>query len=564
MKLSYAIGVLLAAGLILWNVPAHFLPGDWLPYYYKWFGESAYREPPPNQKIKIPVLEIDEICPPDYDTWRLAQNIDGAEIAAVSDCVPDNPWDVAVSVRGANNVSDATLLESLFAPDAVEKSDDRDGDGDPDVIEIRLEVMELNGKSPDSLAVVPQFEIGPGITPGFWVFAPKTRGMTTINFESLLANRIVRLPAPVIRIEQGDEVRITLENTHYLPHTIHFHGLDHPFKTPEGGGNDGVPVFSEHPVMPGEARTYWVRPRHPGTTFYHCHVQPHSHILMGLQGMLVVEENRPNNWVQTFNVGAGRVRSPSVAVLEDHDREFDLHYLEIDSDLNNRIQQFNDPRLISRSIHREYNITDRNADYYVLNGRSFPYTLLDSMVVVEPEQKNRVRVLNGGGEGLALHFHGHKPTLTHRDGVPLPPGASIQRDVFWIASAQRVDLALSTVNDGLNAYGAGAWLLHDHREQAVTSNGIGPGGDVSMIVYEDYLGLRGLPQTVGGLQSLAPFFTQAYYAGEMPVFSGMHGHDLLDPEAPTMGDKKEWIFWTGLVLLAFLALLFSLGRWYRQ
>jgi len=186
------------------------------------------------------------------------------------------------------------------------------------------------------------------------------------------------------------------------------------------------------------------------------------------------------------------------------------------------------------------------------------------MVIVEPEQKYRVRVLNGGGEGLALHFHGHKPTLTHRDGVPLPPGAPIQRDVFWIASAQRVDLDLSTVNDGLNAYGAGAWLLHDHREQAVTSNGIGPGGNVSMVVYEDYLGQRGLPQTVGGLQSLAPFFTQAYYAGEMPVFSGMHGHDLLEPAAPTVSDKREWIFWAGVVLLAWVVLLLPLGRWYRQ
>jgi len=283
---------------------------------------------------------------------------------------------------------------------------------------------------------------------------------------------------------------------------------------------------------------------------------------MGLHGMLVVEENRPNNWVQTFNVGAGRVRSPSVAVLEEYDREFDLHYLEIDSDLNNRIQRFNDPRLISRSIHRGYNITKRNADYYVLNGRSFPYTLRESMVVVEPDQRNRLRVLNGGGEGLALHFHGHKPTLTHRDGVPLAADAQIQRDVFWIASAQRIDLDLNTVNDGLNAYGAGAWLLHDHREQAVTSNGIGPGGDVSMLAYMDFIGPRGLPKTVGGLQNLAPFFSPAYYAGEIPVFSGMQGHGLLDPERSVRDDLKMWLFWFGVFLLTSLVLGVPARRWY--
>ena len=183
------------------------------------------------------------------------------------------------------------------------------------------------------------------------------------------------------------------------------------------------------------------------------------------------------------------------------------------------------------------------------------------MVVVEPGQRNRIRVLNGGSEGLALHFHGHKPMLTHRDGVPLAAGEQIQRDVFWIASAQRVDLDLNTVDDGLNAYGPGAWLLHDHREQAVTSNGIGPGGDVSMVAYEQYLGARGLPLTVSGLQGLAPFFSPAYYAGEMPVFSGMQGHDLLDPEPRSVGPIKVWCFWLGVALLAWLLVIVPARRW---
>ena len=555
MRFAHLIALLATAAAAIYALPAERLPLKLQQYHYALFGEASYREAPPNRGVDFPALELDTVCSPEFDAWRGAFEIDGAVIGPVSDCVPDNPWDVAVAVRGANNVSAATLMQSMFAPDTVEKGEDRDGDGDPDVIHIRLEVMELNGKSPDGPEVVPQFEIGPGITPGFWGFAPKTRGMTTVDFESLVANRIIRLPAPVIRIEQGDEVYITLENSHYLPHTIHFHGLDHPFRTPQGGGNDGVPVFSEHPVMPGEARTYWVQPRHAGTTFYHCHVQPQAHILMGLQGMLVVEENRPNNWVQTFNIGAGRVRSPSVAVREEYDREYDLHYLEIDSDLNNRIQQFNDPRLVSRSVHRGYNVTQRDADYYVLNGRSFPYTLRESMLIVAPGEKNRLRVLNGGGEGLALHLHGHKPTLTHRDGVAAGAGEAVQRDVFWIASAQRLDLALDTTNDGLNAYGSGAWLMHDHREQAVTSNGINPGGDISVLIYEEFLGERGLPQTVGGLQLLAPFFSPAYYAGELPVFSGMGGHDLLDPEPAAAGDNKKWLFLSMLFLFIMLLLV---------
>jgi hypothetical protein len=554
VRFLHVLAWIVALGLLGACFPLDYLPDTWRLRYLDAFGVKTYVALPESVEATIPPLDLDVVCPPEYDAWRRAHRIDGAEIVAVSDCAPDNPWDVAVAVRGANNVSPNTLMQSLYAADAVEKRDDRDGDGDPDVIDIRLEVMELNGKSPDGPYVLPQFEIGPGITPGFWVFAPKTRGMTTVDFESLVANRMVRLPAPVIRIEQGDEVRITLENSHYLPHTIHFHGLDHAFNTPAGAGNDGVPIFSEHPTMPGAAKTYWLRPRHAGTTFYHCHVQPQSHILMGLQGMLVVEENRPDNWLQTFNIGAGRVRAPSAAVREEYDREFDLHYLEIDTRLNNRIQQFNDPRLVSRSIHRGYNITERKANYYVLNGRSFPYTLRESMLVVRPGERNRLRILNGGGEGLALHLHGHKPVLTHRDGVPLAETERVQRDVFWIASAQRIDLDLNTTNDGLHAYGEGAWLMHDHREQAVTSNGINPGGDISVLAYESFLGERGLPRTVGDAQNLAVYFSPDYYAGKIPVFSAMHGQDFGEPAVPQSETRRRWLFYLGLSLAAILVI----------
>ena len=75
--------------------------------------------------------------------------------------------------------------------------------------------------------------------------------MATENFESEWAHPTLRAPSPVIRVEQGDTLRVTLENTHYLPHTIHFHGVDHPFVDAAGEGNDGVPIASEMPVPPG-------------------------------------------------------------------------------------------------------------------------------------------------------------------------------------------------------------------------------------------------------------------------------------------------------------------------
>ncbi|MEM7467336.1 MAG: hypothetical protein AAF387_10675, partial [Pseudomonadota bacterium] len=105
-----------------------------------WFPGGDYRARP--AAAPTPEFDIDPnlICPPDKQAWRKNHRIDGVEVQATEDCLPDNPWDVAVAVKGANNVSMGTLHQSLYAPDAVTKSEDRDGDGDPDLIEIRLEV----------------------------------------------------------------------------------------------------------------------------------------------------------------------------------------------------------------------------------------------------------------------------------------------------------------------------------------------------------------------------------------------------------------------------------------
>jgi hypothetical protein len=125
-----------------------------------------------------------------------------------------------------------------------------------------------------------------------------------------------------------------------------------------------------------------------------------------------------------------------------------------------------------------------------------------------------------------LHTHGHKATVTHFDGIEVQPTAQITRDVVWIASSQRVDLALQTTDDGLHSYGSGVWLLHDHQEKGVTTDGIGPGGNVAAIVYEEFLQEDGWPTTFG--VDWSPYFTQAYYRKEIPIWqaydpSGMFG-----------------------------------------
>ncbi|MDY6777846.1 MAG: multicopper oxidase domain-containing protein [Candidatus Nanohaloarchaea archaeon] len=448
----------------------------------------AYTEAPPTEDIDISSAE--PFCPKNrtWSEWRPAQTVLGVEMQADWSCKPDNPKVVAAVTKGTNNVPTKILMQTGLSEDAVEKGRDLDSDGDPDMINITLEVSEINGKKPagQSFNSVRQ-EIAPGISPGFWVFSPKTRGMAS---EGSAGANLIRMPSPTIRVEQGDHVRVELENTHYMPHTIHFHGVDHAYTDSKGYGNDGVPQTSEEPVMPGESRTYNLQPRQPGTMAYHCHVQPQVHVLMGLNGMFVVSRNTANNTLQTLNIGGGKVRNPSKPVASNYSQEYDYIYQGVDKALHEIITMSNDPRVVSKMINRGYDVTERTADYFLLNGKSFPYTMRESQIIVGPDQRIKLRVINTG-----------------------------------------------TTNNGLDSYGSGVWLVHNHKEDAITTNGIAPGGDLSTITYKSYLQANGRPEVQG--TSWKVYFTEAYYERKVPVWNsydptGLFGEVGLRPASPVI------------------------------
>jgi manganese oxidase len=378
-------------------------------------------------------------------------------------------------------------------PRAVQLGRDLDGDGDPDEIHFHLEVVEI------------QEEVYPGEFVNFWVFAPVGRDMSSP----------ARLPSPTLRVEEGDRVAITLYNTHYLPHTIHLHGTSQP------NNMDGVPHMTQHEVLPGEKFTYRFVATTPGTFWYHCHVQDHLHVSMGLAGMLIVEPNRPDNHFAHLIPGAGRIWPMAKATREEYQNEYSLVYMDIDDRLNRIPAAYKDPREIEKRMHRDYDVTQRKSNIFLLNGRSFPFTMRDSPILVKPDETTKLRILNVGPRTVSLHTHGHHPTLTHLDGYPVPKEARITRDTFTIGPAQRVDLALRTGSDGYFAAGPGVWLMHDHAAPAASNKGINPGGDHTAIVYDGFMGADGLP--VGhadhpGHSAHAKYFDPAYYQGKVPVF----------------------------------------------
>ena len=113
------------------------------------------------------------------------------------------------------------------------------------------------------------------------------------------------------------------------------------------------------------------------------------------------------------------------------------------------------------------------------------------------------------------------------DGVDQPAATQITRDVFDIAPAQRTDLRLQTTNNGLNSYGPGLWMFHDHVPTGTTTDGMEPGGNMAILAYQPYLDEQGMPKYHDEL--FDQVFNKDYYAKKTAIWG-------VGAFAPLLGD----------------------------
>jgi FtsP/CotA-like multicopper oxidase with cupredoxin domain len=94
-------------------------------------------------------------------------------------------------------------------------------------------------------------------------------------------------PSPVLRVRQGESLRVRLINRLTSPTTIHWHGVRLP------NAMDGVPTLTQAPVAPGDEFVYEFTPPDAGTFWYHPHYDSLVQLNHGLAGALIVEERDP-------------------------------------------------------------------------------------------------------------------------------------------------------------------------------------------------------------------------------------------------------------------------------
>jgi nitrite reductase (NO-forming) len=87
-----------------------------------------------------------------------------------------------------------------------------------------------------------------------------------------------QVPAPTLRVTEGDTVHFTLTNSGTLPHSIDFHAAQIVWSR----------VYQE--VAPGASANFDWTARYPGVFMYHCGAAPVlMHIADGMYGMVIVD-----------------------------------------------------------------------------------------------------------------------------------------------------------------------------------------------------------------------------------------------------------------------------------
>lgn len=89
------------------------------------------------------------------------------------------------------------------------------------------------------------------------------------------------VPAPTLRMREGDEITIRVTNRMQVTTSLHWHGIILPETM------DGVPGLSFDGIQPGETFVYQFKAQQHGTYWYHSHSAHQEQ--MGLYGALIIE-----------------------------------------------------------------------------------------------------------------------------------------------------------------------------------------------------------------------------------------------------------------------------------
>jgi manganese oxidase len=215
-------------------------------------------------------------------------------------------------------------------------------------------------------------------------------------------------PGPAIQANQGDRLRIVLENR--LPESlaIHWHGLEIPYAM------DGMPYLSQKPIAPGSQLAYEFTVHQNGTFFYHSHSPMQQ--MMGLVGMFILHPARAHTPVVDHDFG---IVLQEWAVLPNN--------------------------TVPNTANMEWN-------WLTFNGICSPMT---TPLIVRLGSRVRVRFVNLGMDHHPIHLHGHTFVVTGTEAGRQPQTVWGPANTVLVGVAQARDFEFVANNPG-------EWMLHCH------------------------------------------------------------------------------------------------------
>ncbi|MDK3161430.1 copper oxidase [Kamptonema cortianum] len=234
------------------------------------------------------------------------------------------------------------------------------------------------------------------------------------------------VPGPMIRVTEGDRVRINFTNNLPEPTTIHWHGLNVP------NAMDGVPGVTQEAVQPGETFTYEFEARPVGTFMYHSHADSDVQVSVGLYAPFIIDPAQPE------------APAPDVDVT----------------------LMFSEWRVVDGLTYPAMPMAGSEPNYFTINGHAFPAT---ETITVQRGQRVRLRLIGIGQFVHPMHLHGMPFEVVAIDGYPVPEGARQMRDTLSVAPGERYDIEFVATE-------LGTWMFHCHILHHVTNDGVEPGG----------------------------------------------------------------------------------------
>ncbi len=254
------------------------------------------------------------------------------------------------------------------------------------------------------------------------------------------------LPAPLIRLREGQTVRLAVTNTLPEDSSIHWHGILLPFQM------DGVPGLSFPGIKPGQTFRYEFPVKQAGTYWYHSHSNMQEAI--GLYGPIVIDpagaEPAPYDREHVIVLSDWSFLHPHQIMqkLKAMPGYFNMQKQTLAEQLAGKGQSAKERREWGKMRMDPTDISDVTGSTYtyLINGHG-PQENWTGLFA--PGERVRLRIINASAmTNFNVRIPGLPMTVVLADGQPVQP---VEIDEFQIGVAETYDVIVRPVSDA--AYG---------------------------------------------------------------------------------------------------------------